>query len=61
VNAIQLPTAEPPLLVVLSPACHMVIVMRADAGSGAAAQKAVRIAAEIDWLLSRRASVRSGI
>ncbi len=59
VNAILLPTAEPPVLAIGSSVCHMIIVLDPAADGGAVAQKAVRIAAEIEWLLSRRAIVRA--
>ncbi len=58
-NVISFPLADPPLLTVLSSLCHMVIVMGADGEGAPIAQKATRIAAEIEWLLSRRAIVRA--
>lgn len=60
VNAIHLPGTQPPLLVLMTPACHLVIALRPDADNTEALRKAPRIAEEISWLLSRRAVVRTG-
>ncbi len=61
VNAVYLPETTPPLLVLMMPSCHMVAALRTDADNSEALRKAPRIAEEINWLLSRRAAVRSGV
>ena len=59
VNAVHLPETAPPLLVLMMPCCHVVAALRPDAENSEALRKASRIAEEINWLLSRRAAVRS--
>ncbi len=61
VCALHLPTTEPPLFTVFMPSCHLIVVLRADNDQGAALRQAAHIAEELDWLLSCRAAVRSGV
>ena len=59
VNALYLPETTPPLLVLMMPFCHVVATLRPDIENSDALRKAPRIVEEINWLLSRRAAVRS--
>jgi competence ComEA-like helix-hairpin-helix protein len=57
VHAIALPAIDPPLLMILSANCHLVILEPPEGIERASLKQAFEISRELKWLLSRRAIV----